>query len=313
MARVHFWKFIVNEAGEPIENANIYIYLAGTTTPAWVYYDEFSATGTRTEPQVSSLRNGYFEFWIDEDQNFQYGDEVDNEEATAYGFSQKFKIRWEKTGIASGTIDYVDIFPPNRYFEQVGLESGDCSSTIKNKVISNELACYWNNHVELNVLEDGLPVHGLEIVRPDEPDDFENKIITNRYGWKWDKHVDSTAQEPLTGYGLSGAVYPHNIQEVDPTNPGDLVRNKLISNNDFYLLIRSDTFDVLSYMWTPNLSGSYECTITHNMSKQFPLLSMWDFYTKEQVYIEDVVVIDENTITLTSPTSALQLTVRIAI
>jgi uncharacterized GH25 family protein len=62
MSRVHWFSYILNDEGQGIENASVSIYLAGTTTPAIVYMDEFSSTSNETAPQVYTDSNGFFEF-----------------------------------------------------------------------------------------------------------------------------------------------------------------------------------------------------------------------------------------------------------
>ena len=127
MARVHQWQFLMNEVGEPIENADIYVYLAGTTTPTFVYTDEYSNDGVNTTPQLKTLSNGYFEFWI-----------ADNSELHGYETTQKFKIKWDKTGITTGEVDFIDIFPATKYVEPV--DETDPFSVVKDKTLSNQLA-----------------------------------------------------------------------------------------------------------------------------------------------------------------------------
>jgi hypothetical protein len=106
MARVHFWQFLLNEEGIPIPAADIYVYLANTLSPAYVYTSESGGTATITTPQVTTTADGFFEFWIG-----------DSEESAGYSVPQKFKIVWEKTGVAEGYIDNLDILPnAPRYF-----------------------------------------------------------------------------------------------------------------------------------------------------------------------------------------------------
>lgn len=62
MARYHYWQFLVNQEGQPINAADINVYLAGTTTPANVYTSETGTAYTNTLPQASTNELGYFEF-----------------------------------------------------------------------------------------------------------------------------------------------------------------------------------------------------------------------------------------------------------
>ena len=132
MARYHYWQFIVNQEGQPIRNVAVSLYLAGTNIPAFIYRSEFGTDGTNTPPQVYTNKAGYFEFWL--------GDDTQTE---GYPIGQKFKIQWEKENVASGSIDWVDIFPG---FAPV--DETDNTSTIKNKLVSNALAYDWDQHVQ---------------------------------------------------------------------------------------------------------------------------------------------------------------------
>lgn len=307
MARVHFWKFLVNEAGEPIENANIYVYLAGTETPAWVYFDEFGATGTRAAPQVPTLKNGYFEFWIDD---VDEDETQDPDNPLGYIFTQKFKIKWEKVGIASGTIDYIDIFPPSRFFEKV--DETDPNSTYKNKVVSNYLAWLWTDHVEQNAQEEGgLPIHGFELVRPEEPDDIPNKVITNRMAWSWAGHVEDTVET----YNLSAGP-PHDLQPVDPTSTDDTY-NKVISNKLWHDLViialatKSGLFTIGTGDWVLNSSGAYEYTLEHGFGETYPTVTVWDSDTKRMVKEAEAIYVDPDFIRIEIFDTAINAQVRV--
>ena len=115
MARVHFWNFLLNSEGQPIENAEVWVYLAGTLTPADLYQSEtgyYSITplsntfqsyedADETQSGVEIIKTddtGYFEFWVG-----------DNNEVNGYEATQKFKIKWYKAGVAEGEIDYVNL------------------------------------------------------------------------------------------------------------------------------------------------------------------------------------------------------------
>jgi hypothetical protein len=118
--RFHYWSFLLDEEGQPIENASIWIYLAGTSTPAELYPSE--SGNYQTDPLISTFESyedgdesesnieiiktdedGFFEFWV--------GNE---NETNGYGTEQKFKIKWYKAGIAEGEIDYINIITYNQ-------------------------------------------------------------------------------------------------------------------------------------------------------------------------------------------------------
>jgi hypothetical protein len=108
MARIHFWSYLLNEEGQPLQNADVTVYLAGTVVPADIYLQEAGGTYTDVEPQLTTNSEGYFEFWIG-----------DVEEVAGYATPQKFKLVWEKIGVATGLIDFIDILPnAPRFYSQ---------------------------------------------------------------------------------------------------------------------------------------------------------------------------------------------------
>jgi hypothetical protein len=208
MARSHFWSFIANEEGQPIPGANISLFLADTDTPAKVYDDEFNGNLITTAPQTTTSRNGFFQFWV----NPALDDPLNG-----YPSSQKFKLVWSKTGVASGQIDFVDIFPIVR--ETAPVDETDSSSTEKNKTISNRLAYYWEEHKDKDVsIPTDLPVHGMEWIDITSDDTIPNKLVSNNNGKIWSDHTNSTYTDE-----------PHGIEPVDPSDTGT-DKNKLINN-----------------------------------------------------------------------------------
>jgi hypothetical protein len=59
-------------AGNAVDGASVYIYLAGTSTPAVVYPTRTSGQGNSVPPQVSSALDGSVVFWLDSD-DYSYG------------------------------------------------------------------------------------------------------------------------------------------------------------------------------------------------------------------------------------------------
>jgi len=110
--RVHYWSFLLNEEGQPIENAEIWIYLAGSNSKAADLYSSEDGVYNTTPYQltfnskengttseiIKTDANGYFEFWIG-----------DASEPNGYTTAQKFKIKWYKSGITEGEIDNINI------------------------------------------------------------------------------------------------------------------------------------------------------------------------------------------------------------
>ena len=100
MARIHFWTYMLNEEGQPLQDADVTVMLAGTVVPADVYLQEAGGSSTDVAPQMITNSEGYFEFWIG-----------DVNEVAGYATPQKFKLKWEKVGVTTGQIDFIDILP----------------------------------------------------------------------------------------------------------------------------------------------------------------------------------------------------------
>ena len=131
MSKLHYWQSVINDEGVPIVGASIYVYLAGTNTPIYIYRDEIANDFTNVVPQVTTDENGRFEFWIG-----------DGTETYGYEITQKFRIRWEHPSINPGEIDFEDIFPLVFPVDETSTDAQ------KNKCISNLLANQWNTHIQ---------------------------------------------------------------------------------------------------------------------------------------------------------------------
>lgn len=314
MARKHWWSFLVNEEGQPINNASVSIFLAGSTTSATVYLDEFSSESKSTAPQVTTNSNGYFEFWL-----------PDPSSSNGYSATQKFKIEWNKAGIEYGFIDYVDVYPP-----LIAVDETDTDTT-KDKSVSNYLANLWEAHR----LDTSGVVHGIEEVNTTYSSNVvKNKLVSNSLAYKWDKHESLE----FGNYGTSGSTYvmgtsatsadnPHGIKPLDlsetieltdpqywrrnrvisysqgkkwddhvdnETNPhgflsvnendsSDTTKNKLVSNSLMHYLVNEvrHSESVTSANWTSS-GGSYVIDINHDLATRYPVVQMWNTDSKLQ-------------------------------
>ena len=158
MARFHVWKFLRDKDGAAVPAADISVFLAGTSTPAYIYLNEVGGEHVGNTPQLKTNAAGYFEFWI-----------ADDNETYGYNTAQKFKISWERIGISTGYIDYVEAFasviPVN--------EASDDET--RNKAVSNALAKSWTDHT----LDFSHLVHGIEEVDVLSTDTTKNKLISD--------------------------------------------------------------------------------------------------------------------------------------
>lgn len=225
MARVHFWQFLVNEEGQPIENADISVYLSSSVSAANVYDREYGGTPITTVPQTTTDTNGYFEFWIADSDDTTYG----------YANDTKFKLTWDKTGVAAGSINYVDILPN----VNVGfpVDETDTNST-KDKFVSNRLAKGWEDHKNYNlttvdisgnqIYPPGPNAHGIVRMIKGQADELENKLIANADSYRWDSHREWYFS------AISSAAGPHGIEPFDPSDTGNNTFNRLVSNQVLY-------------------------------------------------------------------------------
>lgn len=70
--RFRYYMVVQDLAGNVVDGASVYVYLAGTSTPAVVYPTRASSEGSNTPPQVSSALDGSVVFWLDSD-DYSYG------------------------------------------------------------------------------------------------------------------------------------------------------------------------------------------------------------------------------------------------
>lgn len=313
MGRVHIWNTLRDEDGTAIPSADISIYLAGSTVPATIYLNEIGGSSKGNAPHLRTNAEGYFEFWIGDDN-----------ELNGYNTTQKFRIGWDKIGIVSGYIDYIDVFPS---VIAVDITS---STEIVNKSVSNVLAKSWSDHVS----DTSHIVHGIEENDPTSNDTFKNKLISNSQAKAWSTTQDifnfNTGSTPTSAQA-------HGITKVNPAS-SDTLRNKLISNSDIKQLndhlietyidnphgfelgdeTSSDTtpnklvsnellkrikgttaytfnISILSSAWT--LNGSvYEYTVTHNLGQNYPICQLYRTDTGIQIIPVSITNINTNSI-----------------
>ena len=264
MSRVHYWQFLINKEGQPIPDANISVCLAGTDTPAYVYFDEFGSNSSNVTPQVITNNMGYFEFWIGDDSE-EYG----------YQKGQKFKIEWEKPGVALGSIDWIDVFP-----HVIEVDETDQTSNAKNKVISNKLAFRWEDHRTSTLQDNGFPIHGIEALNETDTNTFSNKLISNFLGKKWNDHCDTL---PISGGN------PHGLLPVDIFSDDEifdkLVNNKIIFDIDSNLISMQNEIDEISDQIEDvgNAGNIYlqhglndTWTLTHNFGVKYVSVTIFD-------------------------------------
>lgn len=198
-----------------------------------------------------------------------------------------------------------------------GIEAVDetDTNTVINKLVSNKLAKDWEDH------KDNMSyfVHGLSAVDETDTDTTYNKLVSNDLAKEWEDHKDdmsyylhglsavdesgtltestSAIKNKLVSDGLAVGWedhknlefydVPHGIEEVD-SNDDDETRNKLVSNYDLYYLqeeiFRSDSYTEMLSSGTFEPSGSeYVTVVEHGLSDEWPLVTLYEQDTRQQV------------------------------
>lgn len=279
MARKHYWQFLVTDEGNPIENAQISIYIAGTEDPAHVYIDEVGPAVATTAPQVVTSRKGYFEFWV-----------ADRQEPNGYALNTKFKLAWSAPGVQTGYIDFIDVFSTS-----VAEVDETDTNQLKNKAVSNFLAKGWEDHKNSVLYVNGVTsIHGMGPVDESQWDGTIaghtklNKLVSNVLANNWESH-SSTYYNTATNswyYTIAGGPVtvangvganpgnPHGIEFVN-TSSTDTETNKLISN-------------VLANQWHHHRTNTTNGSTDH---PQFSLLTGARDYTNPVGYSSSTIVL----------------------
>ena len=168
MARVHYWQYIVDEEGRPLEGVNVRFYLNDNPTQqADIFtHPTLGASTYTSSADIKTDGNGFFEFWI--------GDEF--ETLAGYSAVQKFRLTWERAGILIGQINNIDIFPP--LFQVDETDGTSSTKNEKNKTVSNYLAYTWDNHVN-STYSSTVPPHDILPVDNTSNDVTINKLVSN--------------------------------------------------------------------------------------------------------------------------------------
>ena len=166
MSRIHYWQYIVDEEGRPLENVDIRFYLSDNPTEEADIFTHASlgAPTSTSDANIKTDGNGFFEFWI--------GDEFEN--VGGYVSTQKFKLTWQRAGILIGSISNIDVFPPVLKVDET--DNSSSTKNVKNKLVSNALAYKWNTHVDANI--DSNP-HNFTPVDNTKTDEIYNKLVSN--------------------------------------------------------------------------------------------------------------------------------------
>jgi len=165
MSRIHYWQFLVDEAGIPIEDAEIYAYQAEGNSSADIFSSQTSTTIIHSVPLghddydiltlIKTDSNGYFDFWIED----EWGT------VAPYTTSQRFKVAWYKVGTVDAFIDDITVFPTIIH----PVDETDTDTTL-DKLLSNNLAKSWTDDIttlELSAADHETRIDSLELSAAD--------------------------------------------------------------------------------------------------------------------------------------------------
>lgn len=286
MARRHYWQFLVTDEGNPIENAEISIYIAGTEDPAYVYTDEIGSTGTRLPAQVATSRKGFYEFWI-----------ADRQDPNGYFLNTKFKIAWAAPGVQSGYIDYIDVFSTS----VTEVDESDINQD-KTKAVSNLLAKGWEDHKDSILYQNSVTdIHGIAAVDESQDDELDSantsldKLVSNILANNWEVHANTNyvSVDDSWGYTIAGGPIipatenPHGIMFVD-TSDTDTEKNRLVSNElarQWHLhrtSVASGSSDHIQFSLLDG-SRSYTAGVGYSNSSIIDTIGNDDFITKSYI------------------------------
>jgi hypothetical protein len=194
--RKHFWKYLINSSGEPVEDARIHVFLTSEVTKddlessrisnnsfididnsAYVYVsttknDSIYNFNSSNIIEIITNSDGFFDFYI--------ADKEEDVSAYGYDYNTYFTIAWIKSGVSIGIVENIQLF-------SLKLEVNETDST------------------------------GLHAER-------KNKLISNKQAYEWETHKNSSYNDNV-----------HEIYPVDKTNT-NIIKNKLVSNNDIKIL-----------------------------------------------------------------------------
>lgn len=221
MARVDYWQYLLDRQGNPLQYAEVRVYLAGTTDEANIYLDsKFGSISRSSTEDLKTNQYGFVQFWV--------GDQWETE--GGYNTNTQFKIVWQNDvdGIEE-TIDNIYIFTPVRPINITDSIKGVPSNKDKDKVISNTQGYDWDTHVDLT-LPSGSP-HGIAPAEFFQLGTLQSKTISNKLGYQMYQMAALAATTPVNVSGAKiysttaswtpcGSVYfdevTHNLDNIYP-------------------------------------------------------------------------------------------------
>lgn len=251
MGRLYYYQYLKDEEGEPIQDAGLNLYLTGTETEATLFSVSISGSSLNQSTWVTD-NNGFFDFYI--------GDEWD---LNGYSANQYFDLEWTSDS-NSGNVEGIQLFP-----FMYSVDETD-SNDIKNKLLNNELAYQFEQHIDKEYTTDP---HSIYPVDTDDPyDSTYNKVVSNELMYRIDNLLNILLTEGGGGISISTS--------------GALVESILLS------------------AFSPSGDGYYiDLDYNINRDRMYPILQFYEYYGEEApngsnqvIYPREIQNIDNDTV-----------------
>lgn len=194
MARIDYWQYLLDRKGRPLQDAQVRVYLAGTSTEADIYLNATFGSVTRSSTEdLKTDKFGFVQFWI--------GDEFEVE--GGYHVDQQFRIVWQNdVDSIVEEIDNLYIYSPVRKIDLSDDVRGDPSNRDLDKVISNAIGYKWERHVD-SIVPSASP-HDLHPVEFFDLHGKKNRVISNKLGYQM---YEMAERATITPIDISAARY----------------------------------------------------------------------------------------------------------
>ncbi len=239
------WHYILDEEGNPEENAEFRIYLEDDpTTEANIFLTENASTfTTASEADLKTNADGFVDFWL--------GSEWED---GGYSHDVTFRYEWYKAGTAPGQIKDSNPWPNAFSWENT---SQGADRDYRNKFISDFLGNKWWSHLQ-DIIPSASPhdLYPVDVTLGCDGQNRYNKVVSNKllndiFTWSESASAESYThegvfeyQEEITSWTVSGDSFykdiTHNlgnnyctvqISNLESSNQLGLKKAIAISNN----------------------------------------------------------------------------------
>jgi hypothetical protein len=246
MARTHKWYYLRDQEGRSIRGAALKLYEANTDIEALIYSTPVTAAGDFIDQSTwSTNSSGFFDFFIANE--FEPSASRMRGRSTGYQADEYFDLHWQASGgtpVPSGVLFNLQLLP-----QVFTVDENDSTSTVVNKLVSNELAQKWQSHAEGGT--DSNP-HGYSPVD-----------VTDQTDVSFSKYVNDD-----TMY--------HIMDDLNTllTCGGEAIHVETSGSIVYHYSLYPSAFSASG----ADANGTYPQKIHHDMirTRQYPLYQVWD-------------------------------------